>query len=92
MNFYDHNPIHRPIINNCQIITTEPTMGSVYEEVEIEDMQFDEKTQLYTYPCPCGDKFNISLVEVCYVTLQCSQVICLSRYSCSVPLSFYLSI
>lgn len=31
-------------------------MGSVYEEVEIEDMQFDEERQVYTYQCPCGDK------------------------------------
>jgi diphthamide biosynthesis protein 3 len=39
-------------------------MGSVYEEVEIEDMVYDPDLQIYTYPCPCGDKFNISLVEV----------------------------
>lgn len=34
---------------------------SIYEEVEIEDMFFDEKELVYTYPCPCGDKFRISL-------------------------------
>lgn len=39
-------------------------MGDVYEEVEIEDMKYDEETQTYTYPCPCGDKFSITLEEL----------------------------
>lgn len=34
---------------------------SIYEEVEIEDLDYDPSTQIYTYPCPCGDKFTISL-------------------------------
>ena len=34
----------------------------MYDEVEIEDLQFDFDRQLFVYPCPCGDKFNISLV------------------------------
>lgn len=34
---------------------------SIYEEVEFEDLDYDPKTQMYTYPCPCGDKFSISL-------------------------------
>jgi diphthamide biosynthesis protein 3 len=37
---------------------------SIYEEVEIEDMVFDEKELIYTYPCPCGDKFRITLEEL----------------------------
>lgn len=37
---------------------------SVYEEVEIEDMQYDEKDYSYTYPCPCGDMFRITLEEL----------------------------
>lgn len=37
---------------------------SIYEEVEIEDMFFDEEQLLYTYPCPCGDKFRITLEEL----------------------------
>lgn len=36
----------------------------MYEEVEIEDMKYDPATQLYSYPCPCGDKFSISLEEL----------------------------
>lgn len=37
---------------------------SIYEEVEIEDMTFDTNELVYTYPCPCGDKFRISLEEL----------------------------
>ena len=36
---------------------------SVYDEVEIEDMDFDPETQTFYYPCPCGDKFKITLVH-----------------------------
>ncbi|KAH9143387.1 hypothetical protein AeRB84_012610 [Aphanomyces euteiches] len=37
---------------------------SVYDEIEIEDMMYDEKEQIYTYPCPCGDNFFITLQEL----------------------------
>ena len=33
----------------------------VYNQIEIEDMTFDVTLQLYTYPCPCGDRFEIIL-------------------------------
>jgi diphthamide biosynthesis protein 3 len=33
----------------------------LYEEIEIEDMTYDEKEMIYWYPCPCGDKFKISI-------------------------------
>ena len=39
-------------------------MAGIYEEVEIEDMTYDEETSTYTYPCPCGDKFSITLEEL----------------------------
>ncbi|GAB5590486.1 Diphthamide biosynthesis protein 3 [Umbelopsis nana] len=39
-------------------------MTSFYDEVEIEDMDFNEDDQIYTYPCPCGDKFEISVDEL----------------------------
>ncbi len=38
--------------------------GGIYEEVEIEDMTYDSESQAYTYPCPCGDKFAITLEEL----------------------------
>ncbi len=34
-----------------------------YDEVEIEDMTWNEKLEAYTYPCPCGDFFAITLVS-----------------------------
>ncbi|KAK9316843.1 hypothetical protein V1522DRAFT_402670 [Lipomyces starkeyi] len=37
---------------------------SIYDQVEIEDMLFDTDLQIYTYPCPCGDKFQISLLDL----------------------------
>mmetsp|Transcript_1593 Transcript_1593/g.3456 ORF Transcript_1593/g.3456 Transcript_1593/m.3456 type:complete len:126 (-) Transcript_1593:1765-2142(-) len=37
---------------------------SIYEEIEIEDLDFNPKTQVYSYPCPCGDKFSITLEEL----------------------------
>lgn len=37
---------------------------AVYDEVEIEDMTFDETVQIYHYPCPCGDRFEIALADL----------------------------
>ncbi|KAK1772766.1 hypothetical protein QBC33DRAFT_554209 [Phialemonium atrogriseum] len=37
---------------------------SVYDEVEIEDMTFDEALQIYHHPCPCGDRFEIALADL----------------------------
>jgi len=37
---------------------------SIYEEVEFEDLDFDPVKLIYTYPCPCGDKFRISLADL----------------------------
>merc|ERR1712001_518948 len=39
-------------------------MTVFHDEIEIEDMEFDEENQLYHYPCPCGDKFEISLEDL----------------------------
>ncbi|KAE9399898.1 zf-CSL-domain-containing protein [Gymnopus androsaceus JB14] len=35
-------------------------MGAYYDEVEIEDMVWDASRRVYHYPCPCGDRFEIS--------------------------------
>ncbi|CAF9927051.1 MAG: Diphthamide biosynthesis protein 3 [Heterodermia speciosa] len=37
---------------------------SYYDEIEIEDMIFHKETSLYTYPCPCGDQFEILLQDL----------------------------
>ena len=34
-------------------------MSVFHDEIEIEDMEFDEENEIYNYPCPCGDKFEI---------------------------------
>ena len=38
--------------------------GVFHDEIEIEDFEYDENTELFTYPCPCGDLFTIS--KVCF--------------------------
>jgi diphthamide biosynthesis protein 3 len=35
-----------------------------YDEVEIEDFEYDEDEKMYYYPCPCGDEFQISLDQL----------------------------
>ncbi len=45
-------------------------MAVFHDEVEIEDMEFDEDTEMYYYPCPCGDKFQISKVIKIYLHLN----------------------
>jgi diphthamide biosynthesis protein 3 len=38
--------------------------GSFHDEVEIEDFTYDEETESFTYPCPCGDMFTITKDEL----------------------------
>jgi diphthamide biosynthesis protein 3 len=35
-------------------------MGAYYDEIEIEDMAWDDEKGVFHYPCPCGDRFEIS--------------------------------
>lgn len=35
-----------------------------YDDVEIEDMEWNEELQAFTYPCPCGDLFQITRAEL----------------------------
>ena len=37
---------------------------SIYDEIEIEDMVFDSALQIYHFPCPCGDRFEIALDDL----------------------------
>jgi len=34
--------------------------GAFYDEVEIEDMEWDDEVEVFYYPCPCGDRFEIT--------------------------------
>jgi diphthamide biosynthesis protein 3 len=33
---------------------------SIYDEVELEDLAYDAERDLFHYPCPCGDRFEIT--------------------------------
>ncbi|KAF5397927.1 Diphthamide biosynthesis protein 3 [Paragonimus heterotremus] len=35
-------------------------MSVFHDEIEIEDMEYDPELEIYFYPCPCGDQFQIS--------------------------------
>ena len=37
---------------------------NIYDEIEIEDMTFDKTLQVYHYPCPCGDRFEIGIADL----------------------------
>ncbi|CAH3125919.1 unnamed protein product [Pocillopora meandrina] len=39
-------------------------MAVFHDEVEIEDFEYDEESETYFYPCPCGDQFEITKAEL----------------------------
>jgi diphthamide biosynthesis protein 3 len=39
-------------------------MAVFHDEIEIEDFEYDEETDCYYYPCPCGDRFQVSKEEL----------------------------
>jgi len=39
-------------------------MSIYHDEIEIEDMEYDDEQEMYYYPCPCGDKFEISKADL----------------------------
>lgn len=39
-------------------------MSAFYDEIEIEDFEYDEEDDMYYYPCPCGDRFQVSKVII----------------------------
>ncbi len=36
---------------------------NIYDTIEIEDLDFERANNTFYYPCPCGDKFAITLVR-----------------------------
>ncbi|XP_004631658.2 DPH3 homolog [Octodon degus] len=44
----------------CQRLAGPSAMAVFHDEVEIEDFQYDEDSETYFYPCPCGDNFSIT--------------------------------
>ena len=37
---------------------------NIYDEIEIEDMTYDNALEVYHYPCPCGDRFEIAIADL----------------------------
>ncbi|TRY62438.1 hypothetical protein DNTS_032244 [Danionella cerebrum] len=35
-------------------------MSVFHDEIEIEDFEYDDETETYYFPCPCGDRFAIT--------------------------------
>ena len=35
---------------------------NIYDVIEIEDLDFDKRMKTFYYPCPCGDRFAITIV------------------------------
>ncbi|CDU20705.1 hypothetical protein YYC_01503 [Plasmodium yoelii 17X] len=43
---------------------TSETFDVIYEEVKLEDFEFEEHTKTFFYPCPCGDIFETTLEKL----------------------------
>jgi len=39
-------------------------MTTFHDEVEIEDFVYDADIGTFFYPCPCGDKFQITMEQL----------------------------
>ncbi|TKA54650.1 Diphthamide biosynthesis protein 3 [Rhodotorula sp. CCFEE 5036] len=39
-------------------------MVSYYDELEIEDFAWDDAKKVFHYPCPCGDRFEITRAQL----------------------------
>lgn len=37
---------------------------TAYDEIEIEDMEWNEELRAFTFACPCGDVFQITKEEL----------------------------
>lgn len=35
-----------------------------YDQIELEDMKYDEKSASFKFPCPCGDDFIIQYEDL----------------------------
>ena len=53
-----------PLVENEADLNVEGDLNSVYEEVELSEMGWDEDEEAYFYPCPCGDRFIMPLEDL----------------------------
>ena len=54
----------RHTYNDAGVELGNDPLTGYYEEVEIEDMEWEADERRWTYPCPCGDKFVLSVDEL----------------------------
>lgn len=68
---------------------------SIYDEIEIEDMTYDPNLQIYHFPCPCGDRFEIFIGDLrdgedIAVCPSCSLMIrVIFDVVCTLPVDFF---
>ena len=48
----------------ANIILKQSEPENIYDTMEIEDHDFEEDTIAFYYPCPCGDRFKITLKSI----------------------------
>ncbi|KAF2072704.1 hypothetical protein CYY_005984 [Polysphondylium violaceum] len=61
----DDNPYKlEKFVTNSKGETIDTTTTTFYDEIEIEDMEFDEDERVFYYPCPCGDRFRITEEDI----------------------------
>ena len=45
-------------------VSPSTTMTGYYDEIEIEDFAWDPHAKVFHYPCPCGDRFEITKAQL----------------------------
>ena len=50
--------------NEDAIMGADIEVENIYDEIEIDDMDFEEDERTFYYPCPCGDKFRITVAQL----------------------------
>lgn len=54
-------------------MAAEEEVFNIYDEIEIDDMDFDDGK--FFYPCPCGDKFQITIVRHNFLRVNRKQLL-----------------
>ena len=57
------------LVDTDQIKQATVDVANIYDEVEIDDMDFEEDEangdeHVFRYACPCGDRFRITLEQL----------------------------
>ena len=47
-----------------ETVVNDEMVENIYDEIEIDDMDFEEDESTFYYPCPCGDRFQITLEQM----------------------------